>query len=53
MVVAAVATFVAIAADWLPEGHLVDFLMDAVRELDTSAITSHYERELRGDPPGC
>ena len=20
--------------DWLPEGHLVDFLMDAVRELD-------------------
>ena len=39
--------------DWLPEGHLVDFLMDAVRELDISAITSHYERELRGDPPGC
>ena len=38
--------------DWLPEGHLVYFLMDAVRELDIGAITAHYERELRGDPPG-
>ncbi len=37
--------------DWLPEGHLVYFLMDAVRELDLGAITSHYERELRGFPP--
>jgi hypothetical protein len=37
--------------DWLAEGHLVDFLMDAVRELDLGAITSHYERELRGVPP--
>ena len=37
--------------DWLPEGHLVYFLMDAVRELDISAITAHYERELRGYPP--
>ena len=37
--------------DWLPEGHLVYFLMDAVRELDIGAITAHYERELRGDPP--
>ena len=37
--------------DWLPEGHLVYFLMDAVRELDISAITAHYERELRGFPP--
>ena len=39
--------------DWLPEGHLVYFLMDAVRELDIGAITVHSERELRGDPPGC
>ena len=30
--------------DWLPEGHLVYFLRDAVRELDISAITSDYER---------
>ena len=37
--------------DWLPEGHLVYFLMDAVRELEISAITAHYERELRGFPP--
>ena len=39
--------------DWLPEGPLVDFLRDAVRELDIRAITSHDERERRGDPPGC
>ena len=37
--------------DWLSEGHLVYFLMDAVRELDIGAITAHYERELRGYPP--
>ena len=37
--------------DWLPEGHLVYFLMDAVRELDIGSITSYYERELRGYPP--
>lgn len=37
--------------DWMPEGHLVYFLMDAVRELDISPITAHYERELRGSPP--
>ena len=37
--------------DWLPEGHLVYFLMDAVRELDIGAITAHDERELRGFPP--
>ena len=38
--------------DGLPEEHLVDFSMDAVRELDIGAITAHDERELRGDPPG-
>jgi len=37
--------------DWLSEGHLVYFLMDAVRDLDISAPTSHYERELRSFPP--
>ena len=35
----------------MSEGHLVYFLMDAVRELDIGAITSYYERELRGFPP--
>ena len=34
--------------DWLPEGHLVYFLLDAVWEQDISAITSHYEREPAG-----
>jgi hypothetical protein len=33
--------------EWLPEGHLVDFLMDVVRELDLTPITDDYERELR------
>lgn len=37
--------------DWVPEGHLVLFLLDAVRVLDISSITAHYERELRGYPP--
>ena len=41
----------AVAGGLVPEGHLVYFLMDAVRELDISAITSHYERKLRGFPP--
>ena len=39
--------------DGLPAGPLVDFWREAVREFDISAITSHYERELRGFPPGC
>jgi transposase len=37
--------------DWLPEGDLVYFVMDVVRDLDLSAITSYYEREERGYPP--
>ena len=37
--------------DWLPEGDVVYFVMDVMRELDLSAITSHYEREERGYPP--
>lgn len=37
--------------DWLPEGHLVYFLLDVVGQLDLSAITGHYEREARGQPP--
>ncbi len=38
-------------SDWLPEDHLAYFLLDVVGELDLSAITAHYERELRGYPP--
>jgi transposase len=37
--------------DWLPEGDMVFFMLDTVRELDISAITDKYEREERGYPP--
>ncbi len=37
--------------DWVPDGHRVLFLLDAVRELDISTITARYEQELRGYPP--
>jgi transposase len=37
--------------DWLPEGDLVYFLLDAVATLDLTPIFAHYERELRGQPP--
>ena len=37
--------------DWLPEGDVVYFVMDVMRDLDLSAITSYYEREERGYPP--
>ena len=37
--------------EWLPEGHLAQFILDTVGELDLSTILAHYERELRGKPP--
>ena len=37
--------------EWLPEGHLAQFVLDTVAELDLSPIFAHYERELRGKPP--
>ncbi len=37
--------------DWLPAGHLADFLSDVVDHLDLSAIMSRYEQEERGYPP--
>jgi transposase len=37
--------------DWLPEGDLVYFLLDAVAAIDLSPILAHYERERRGQPP--
>jgi transposase len=37
--------------DWLPQGDLVYFLLDTVATLDLSPIFTHYERELRGQPP--
>ena len=37
--------------EWLSEDHLAYFVLDLVRSLDVSAITSRYEREERGFPP--
>ncbi len=37
--------------EWLPEGHLAQFVLDTVAELDLSPIFAHYDRELRGKPP--
>jgi hypothetical protein len=37
--------------DWLPDDHLVYFLLDAAGEMDLSAIYSYYERGDRGNPP--
>ncbi len=37
--------------EWMPEGHLSQFVLDTVAELDLSPIFAHYERELRGKPP--
>jgi transposase len=37
--------------DWLPQGDLVYFLLDTVATLDLTPILTHYERELRGQPP--
>jgi len=38
--------------DWLPEGHLVFFLLDVVRELDLGAITRAVDRrDARGVKP--
>lgn len=37
--------------DWLAEDHLAYFVLDTVGELDLSAITAPYEKELRGYPP--
>ncbi len=37
--------------DWLPEGHLVYFIKDVVRELDLSDFTAYYEATGQGQPP--
>jgi transposase len=37
--------------EWLPQDHLAYFILDTVGELDLSAITAEYEKELRGYPP--
>jgi transposase len=37
--------------DWLPENHLVYFLLDVVAQMDLSAIFRPYQAEERGQPP--
>lgn len=36
--------------DWLPENHLVDFLLDVSTQIDISPITSSYESDRGGQP---
>lgn len=37
--------------DWLPEGHLANFVSDVVDQLDLSEIEVVYEKDTRGQPP--
>ena len=37
--------------DWLPEGHLVYFLMDVTEQMDLSPISAHYAKSSQGQPP--
>ena len=37
--------------DWLPDGHLVYFVMDVVGELDLCAIYQRYDNSKGGQPP--
>jgi len=37
--------------DWVPEGHLVRFVLDVVEALDLSPIYRAYEGDSRGQPP--
>jgi len=37
--------------DWLPEGHLVHFILDVVEQLDLSNIYAFYKGDGRGQPP--
>lgn len=37
--------------DWLPENHLVYFLLDVVRQIDVSPIVDDYDSDKGGKPP--
>ena len=37
--------------DWLPENHLVYFLLDVSQQIDTSAIVDDYDSAKGGQPP--
>ena len=38
-------------AEWLPDDHLVWFVLDVVAELDLSAFHAAYRADGRGGPP--
>ena len=37
--------------DWLPENHLIYFLLDVVEQLDLAPIISDYDSPKGGKPP--
>ncbi len=37
--------------DWLPENHLVYFLLDVVQKIDTSPMINQYDTGKGGQPP--
>ena len=37
--------------DWLPEGHLIYFLLDVVPQMDLRPLLQPYQAEPRGQPP--
>ena len=39
--------------DWLPENHLVYFLMEVSRKIDTSLIVGDDDSDRGGQPPSC
>ncbi len=39
--------------DWLPDGHLVYFLLDVSEQLDLSPIMEKYDSEKGGKPTSC
>jgi len=39
--------------DWLPEDHLVCFLLDVTALIDISPIVDDYGGEYGGQPPSC
>lgn len=43
--------FPASPQDWLPENHLVYFLLDVSRQIDMSAIVDDYDSDKGGQPP--
>ena len=41
----------ALVLDWIPEGHLVLFILDLVEQLDLTDLYASYRGDGRGQPP--